>query len=57
MLTTQDLYDDGKEAGAQEVLDQIRELYWAARISTDPTEARFYERLLNQLIEGRKKWN
>lgn len=56
MLTTQDLYDDGKEAGAQEVLDQIRELYWAARISTDPTEARFYERLLNQLVEGRKKW-
>lgn len=44
-------YEDGREAGANQILDQIRTYYWAAKISADPAEIRFYERLLNRLIE------
>lgn len=57
MITLVGEYEDGREAGAEKILDQIRTYYWAAKIANDPIEIRFYERLLNRLIEGRKNEN
>lgn len=54
MIAVASDYEDGREAGAHEVLDKIRTYYWAAKISADPSEIRFYERLLNRLIEEGK---
>lgn len=54
MITLGSEYENGHEAGAEKILDQIRTYYWAAKIAADPKEIFFYEKLLNRLIEGRK---
>lgn len=53
-MTRDEMYQYGKTAGASEILDQIRTYYWAAKTAADPVEVRFYERLLDRLIETGK---